>query len=410
MTDYILDKFEEAVAHFSVGQNKKTLDCCKEILKKDAENIEALNLSALAKYNENEIEKSISIFQQALNIESRFYLHRNLADILFANNDYIGAIDHYQKALALEPNIPEIKESLQTSKNQLVDHFNENFFIVTCHGWSGSLWFAHAMNLHEKIICTHSAMNKLASMEAYDEEKTVKVRKLARDQREDISMLDLFLEIRNNGRADAYGCVHTLRLRDVPSMLTRNRIPCQFMNLVRHPVNLVNSGFGQIDEMSSYDVFVMIDICDSLRNEMDFFIELAELYELNLCDQQVKSFLCACYHMMHLAQDLNTSPDIEMDFIKMETLTQDRGYYTSIIDKLTRKSIEMDDDYLDRVFQSGEIHKHRKGQKKLTAVEQYKVWEPWQQHAFSFLIEKSGIEKQYRKLGYDFSFLDRAVS
>src|ERR1041384_1183508 len=134
----------------------------------------------------------------------------------------------------------------------------KEYFIVTSHGWSASNWVAHSLDLHPEIICSHSARN--ASAGAPDLHDNLKF-DLGRMHagyvnRQGRPIDESYNEIEQMGDGKYYGSVHLYRLRDLPVLhekfgpSSRN---FSVMNLVRHPVNLVWSGYGQFKDLFRYD-------------------------------------------------------------------------------------------------------------------------------------------------------------
>jgi hypothetical protein len=284
------------------------------------------------------------------------------------------------------------------------------YFLVTCHGWSGSHWLANALNLHKDITCGHSERILLATPEnraSYKGEglaTTTHERQESRMARGTRPLEEYYDDLEEMGDTPVYGTVHTFRLRDLPVQAQLHPVqrPISILNMVRHPVSLVNSGFGHLREMTEYDIHVLLEVAETISKSRDAFVAIGAAHDLNLCDRDVFCFLGAAYHSIFLGVDLKAVPTIQ--HIMMEKATTDRPYFEGVVRSLTGDRIPVDQAYLDEVFALGEVNSHRIGGRK-TPAERYASWQPWQREAFRHCLDKSGIQPTYAALGYDFSFL-----
>ena len=286
---------------------------------------------------------------------------------------------------------------------------SEVFFIVTSHGWSASNWFAVALDTHPEILCFHSAMHKHARGDSLSEEY-LKENALehgdAVNSRENLSIDVAFDRIKmraQDPRKRVFGNVHTYRIRDLPALQDKYPTPREhmLMNLIRHPVSLVNSGFGQLRIFIEWDINTLIDVAglQEMRFELD---DIIKRYNLNLTDPNVVTFMSACQHLFFLARDQIIAPDAPT--IIMERLTADREYYCEIVRNLTSGEIECTDEYLDEVFSLGKRNKHAQNS-TIDPAQQFLKWEDWQRDTFLIALRKSGIKDLYAKYDYDFSFI-----
>ena len=285
--------------------------------------------------------------------------------------------------------------------------WGEKYFIVTCHGWSGSHWLATALNSHPEVICCHSALNILADTKTWADDKlkkTIVPRQNARLRRGVVSTDELFKEVKSYGKAKVYGNVHTLRIRDLPEINSRFRARKSYalMNMVRHPVSLVASGAGQLREMMEWDIYALLETSDAVREEMELALETSEKYGINLCDNDNRAFITACHHQKHLARDHMIAPDIPT--IIMERVVSERAYYAEIFEQLTSKKLKADDEYLDNVFSIGKLNPHKAGAKK-SPEQEYAEWPAWQKEVFGRIFSRCNLRELYQKFGYDFSFI-----
>ena len=287
-----------------------------------------------------------------------------------------------------------------------------SYFVVGCHGWSGSYWLAHALNLHPELTVSHSAENLLAvGPDLHDLERlkaTVQSLHHGMQARQRKPIDATFDEIEAMGDTPVYGAVHVFRLRDLPVQLKAFgafKRPYVLANLVRHPVSFAWSGYGQLRDMFTFDIFVLRGTLNLILSAEDFIFPLAKRHDLNLADFEVASFLGGCANMLNLAQDVAVGRDVS--HIKMESVTTDPELFAKVVSYLSGGKVTADATYLDAVYSTGEINKHRKGTSRMGPSERYESFSPWQKEAFNFFLAASGIRAPYESLGYDFSFVDK---
>jgi hypothetical protein len=284
---------------------------------------------------------------------------------------------------------------------------NKVFFIVACYGLSASNWFAHALNSHPEITCTHSEESLLAADNIHSNKRlaeTVRERYQARITRRHKTIDQFFVDIIDKGNTSVCGGVHTHRLSDLQIIenQSQSQIYFKLMNLVRHPVSLVNSGAGHLGDLLVFDIYMMSGLLGSIHNESEFFFKLANDFQLNLMDKEILTFIGGCTNLFDLGNDYKTS--YKPMPIQMEMLTSDRDYYKEMVSTLVQNKIELTDQYLDQVFQIGTVNQHKRNAIK-HASEYYSEWQPWQKECFRYCLNKSGILSHYINFGYDFSFL-----
>lgn len=281
------------------------------------------------------------------------------------------------------------------------------YFMVACHGWSGSHWLAAALNLHPDIICCHSALNIPATQNTWGDnnlKRTINDREIARNRRGKVSIDLLLNEVESYGDAVVYGNVHTIRVRDLVELnaLGSPKRSCRLANLVRHPISVVASGTGQFEDMISWDIHALIESSDAVREIIDIAKPVAEKFNLNLCEAPVRSFIAATQHLAHLARDQLIAPNIRT--IIMERVTADKDYFKEAVDYLTHGRVVLEDKYLNSVFSMGKLNSH-KAKNYQTEKALYASWEPWKRCIFNQVASKHKIAEFYEPLGYDFSFI-----
>jgi len=136
-----------------------------------------------------------------------------------------------------------------------------NSFIVTCHGWSGSNWLSHVLNDHPDITCSHSARNILAKDVNMQSNKELKhnIHQLHKGyaDRQNQSIDEVYKQIKQMGKTEFYGSVHVLRQRDIPvlyEIFGKTETKFNVINLIRNPIDLVWSGYGQFKDLFKYDI------------------------------------------------------------------------------------------------------------------------------------------------------------
>ena len=282
---------------------------------------------------------------------------------------------------------------------------NKVNFIITCHGWSASKWFAAALNLHNNILCVHSVGELMGETRSHTKEEEAKLSKQGKTiGRYDKSLDEHFENLHKKGKAIAYGSVHRYRLRDLPKLgKVGFKTSFQIVNLIRHPVNLVNSGMGQFINLAKVDPHARYEILSFFKNEAKYYEYLGHKYGLDLCDWSVMSFLAACSHMFVLVHDLCCVKGVAN--VQMEKITTDRQYFSDVVSLLTKKSVHINDEYLDIVFSTSAINQHKKNKPILKPEQQYLEWDEWQKEAFAYFMQKSKIADFYTQLGYNFTFV-----
>jgi hypothetical protein len=295
----------------------------------------------------------------------------------------------------------------------------KKYFIVTSHGWSASNWVAHSLNLHPDIVCSHSARNALADDTSMHENLKQDLTHMhtgyvsRQGQKIDTS----YDAIEKMGEGKYYGSVHLYRLRDLPVVYQKfGDFSRQFsvMNLVRHPVNLVWSGYGQFKDLFRYDINELHWTLGKVLNESrEFVFSIGNKYQLNLGDFENLAFIGAACVLGSLRIDLNALeqvkkiPQIHFNgYLQMEKVTGDPEEYKKFISTLL-PGIELTENYISSVFSTGAINKHKHDAKKITVDERYATWSDWQKEVFLFYFNKYDLRNEYEKLGYDFSFLPK---
>ncbi|MDA9276926.1 hypothetical protein N9P56_00950 [Flavobacteriaceae bacterium] len=294
------------------------------------------------------------------------------------------------------------------------------YFIVTCHGWSASNWTAHALNLNENIICTHSARNELAEDKELQSNKNLKkhINDLQKGylSRQSRSLDEIYEEIESKGIAKCYGSVHVLRMRDLPIIFKNHGISQRnfnLVNIVRHPIDLVWSGYGQFKDLFKYDINELYWTTGKVvRQALEFSNYIGIKYDLNMGELDNLAFIGACAILESLRFDIDSYSQIEnidnlnyLGTFKMEEITSNEEKYSLFFKRLGLIEYQ-DNHYIEKVFKTGIVNKHKHDSKKLTPQERYNQFLPWQKEVFNHFFSLHSLKEFYQKIGYNIEFID----
>lgn len=303
---------------------------------------------------------------------------------------------------------------------------DNNQFIITCHGWSASNWVAHSINLHSNITCSHSAMNVVTqNKNIYNNDnlkKLITTFHKGYTNRQKCSISQSYQEIINQNNQNEtiyYGSVHLYRLRDLPVLFDKfgsTGRKYKVMNLIRHPIDLVWSGFGQFKDLFKFDINELHwTLGKILRESKDFIYHIGNKYKLNIGELDNLAFIGAACVLGSLQKDIQVEKEVknipDFDYlgsIEMEKITSDKFYFSEIVKKLTSNHIQISDEYIKSVFALGKINAHKKDKVRLTVAEKYKAMMPWQKEVLCFYLDKYEIVQKYKDFEYDFTFLKQS--
>lgn len=292
-------------------------------------------------------------------------------------------------------------------------------FIVTAHGWCASNWTAHALNLNKHIICTHSARNELATDKNLQSNKNLKknINQLQKGYllRQARSLDDIYEDIETKGVADSYGSVHVLRLRDLPIINAKfgpSKRSFNVVNMVRNPIDLVWSGYGQFKDLFRYDINELYWTTGKVVNQaLDFANYISNKYSLFLGDIENLSFIGACAVLESLKFDLDSYCKIEsidnINFkgtVKMEDLTLKKEIFSSFMNSLGLREFN-NEKYLEEVFNTGIVNKHKHDKLILSPEERFNQFLPWQKEVFIYFFQLHELRDKYAEFGYNFEFV-----
>ena len=290
-------------------------------------------------------------------------------------------------------------------------------FMITSHGWSASNWVAHSLNLHPDITCTHSARNIIPNRKDIHSSKELKknIRKfhVGYASRQTNSFNDIFEIIKSYGDTNYYGTVHFYRLRDIPVVYEnfgRSDHEIQIYNLIRNPIDLVWSGYGQFKDLFRYDLNELNWTLSKLLNEArDFVFDLADKYDLYIGDHENLAFLCSACILGSLRKDLDgltfiqeKSPEniVYCGEVKKEDITTNPAYLSNLLSNLTNSKLDISPEYLEEVYNLGAINHHKEDTSKIEGLARYETFTDWQKETFLFFMDKYSLTEPYKSYGY----------
>ncbi len=288
-------------------------------------------------------------------------------------------------------------------------------FIVTAHGWSASNWLSYVLNQHNDIIASHSAANLIDHKFFNNIKENLKDFHDGYKNRQNKPIDESYEFIEAQGDAKFYGSVHLYRLRDLPVQYekfgnsTRN---FNVVNLIRNPIDLVWSGYGQFKELFKTDINELYWTTGKVLEDKEFIYHLNKKYDLLVGDYENLAFIGASRVLGSLRLDLDAMNEIKnipfinyLSEVKMEEVTARPEILKDLILKLTNDEVEVTKEYLDDIYKIGQINKHKEDNKKLTAKERFESLTDWQKETLLYYLNKYKIIKAYEDFGYTFNYL-----
>lgn len=289
-------------------------------------------------------------------------------------------------------------------------------FIVTCHGWSASNWLAYILNQNKDIIASHSAANLLDEKLSNDIKDKLKDFHDGYKNRQNRPIDESYDFIESHGNVEYYGSVHLYRLRDLPVQYDKfgnSKRKFNVVNLIRNPIDLVWSGYGQFKDLFKTDINELYWTTGKVLEDKDFIYHLNDKYDLLVGDYENLAFIGAARVLGSLRLDLNAMYEIQnipfinyLGEVKMEEVTTRPGILRNLVLKLTNNEIEVNEEYLDDIYKIGQINKHKQDNKKLTSKERFESLKDWQKETLRYYLNKYEIIKPYQEFGYDLSFIE----
>lgn len=291
-----------------------------------------------------------------------------------------------------------------------------NNFIITCHGWSASNWLSFVLNNHPNMLVSHSAGNLVNNKFENNIKGKVQILHTGYLNRQNKPIAESYKELYNLEDVNLYGSVHLYRLRDFAIQEQKFESPGELfnvVNLIRHPIDLVWSGFGQFRELFKTDINELYWTLGKILDEKEYLYAISEKYQLQLGDIEILSFIGAARVLGSLRLDLDALDSInDVEFVnylgevKMEEVTKEPDVLKELILRLSDNEIILTDEYLREIFEIGKINKHKTDIKSLSTLEKYIQMTEWQKEVLNFYLDKYKIIEPYKSFGYNFDFLE----
>ena len=303
------------------------------------------------------------------------------------------------------------------------------WFVVTSHGWSASHWLAFNLSRHPLIACVHSSAALPADRdEPYDVSDLLARKDFTRifamiaqfragyGARGVIRPGDLYRPMESQCDARLLGSVHTFRLRDLPAMganLDPQDRDLRIVNLIRHPVNLVNSGAGQFELTFRLDLNELQWITRRIvETGLEVFERIAARHSLYPGDPEVLSFFGACVTLKGLAADFVARDTLVgqglatyAGSIRQEDVTRDPAVFGDLVHRLGAGAVDCPQAYLREVFADPRRNIHNPRVRPTDAAALFADWAPWQQEAFAFCLDFFGLRSFYQAEGYNLAMV-----
>jgi hypothetical protein len=289
------------------------------------------------------------------------------------------------------------------------------YFIITSHGWSASNWLAYVLNKNPKMLVTHSAANLHDKKLENDINSNIKEFHKGYLNRQLVSIDETYNCIESYGKAEIYGSVHLYRLRDIPYLYTKFGISKRnfiVINLIRNPIDLVWSGYGQFKELFKTDINELFWTLGKVVEDKEYLYSVADKYNIKLGEYKNLSFIGAARVLGSLKLDFDVVDKVNnipfIDYygeIKMEDITTQRNALLKLVKMISGNDLMEGEKYINEVFSIGKINAHQKNKKKLSNAEIFNQFTDWQKEVFLYYARKYNIIDQYCKWGYDLSFL-----
>jgi len=293
-------------------------------------------------------------------------------------------------------------------------------FFVTSHGWSGSSWFANVLNSHSDIFCSHLMYNRVPGIDD-GEEKLQKNNLFDLVRRDSVDRLttpinEVIVKINDLTNKPYQGNVGLYRARDLPFLIDKfgdleHKI--KIINLVRDPLSVVLSGYGQFQKRFKFDLHELHwNLGKLLSNNYEFISALSKRYGINLGNIQNLSFLAAAQVMASLRLDIDAVSHInrmkKVEFLghcKLETLTTEKEYFREIIERVV-PGLNYSDEYLHSALSTGPINRHSQ-HAATSASDRFELLTSWQKEAINHFWKLNKLQSFYSSIGYQFEYLER---
>lgn len=303
-------------------------------------------------------------------------------------------------------------------------------FLIASHGWSGSYWLAHVLHGLPGIACVHSS----AALPAAEDDPYAIDAILSQGTLDDVyarlgvlraGYLDratrqpstLCQEVAAGfPEARLVGSVHTFRMRDLPRSfadLGPKGAGISVANLLRHPVSLVRSGYGQFRDSMAIDLNEHAWIARRVaETDLPAFERISARHGVRPGAFDALCFLGACCTLGGLAEDFRAARALEDDgraawlgHILMERMIADTGYLAHWIERLNDGPMPLTTGALDTSVLAGRRNRHNHEAGAETPDRVFADWSDWQRAIFVHCLDHFGLRAPYAAVGYDLSML-----
>lgn len=292
-------------------------------------------------------------------------------------------------------------------------------FLVSTHGWSGSNWLAWTFDRHPALACSHGVLYERRPHPTDGDEAVwlsglhATVRE--RNQRRYTIPVDETLDhVAALAPGQRCGNVGYFRARDFPLLFARhgaNRRPARWANVLRHPLSVVWSGYGQFLKRFAFDLFeLQWNLAKINEHALPLLDELERHYGVVRGDRETLAFVSAALTLSSLELDmdaLQSVPSTE-DFhfagcARLEDLTRDADALAALLRALVPE-VEPRADWLAEATSGRRINVHNARSIDDPAAK-YAELLPWQQRAFAWALDRTRIRPFYEANGYPLDFL-----
>lgn len=288
---------------------------------------------------------------------------------------------------------------------------NKRYFLITSHGQTASMWLAAVLNRIPQVFCSHGYTYppQAADLDELSNNEWA-LRQACFDRFQHLSLSNYFQELKSASDLPVIGNVLAFYLSRLfskggtPAKTKRflKRKNIVVANMVRHPVTRLTSTLKtwSNDESDVVPDFIQHDFntrCHLMR------LFLRKNHNVDFSINKNKAFLVALLAMEDISNDVKLANLHNIQNLKYEDITTDKQAFKKLIDLVTGQ-MELAYDHVDDLFASKKINAHNNTGIS-EAHKQYQSWEPWQQDAFKFTMERTDLLKTYHETGYDFSFV-----
>lgn len=280
----------------------------------------------------------------------------------------------------------------------------ENFFLITSHGQTASMWLAGVLSRIPEVFCTHgySYPPQAAHLEELSSDEWA-LRRGSAERFNTLPLSTLHAELKSATNKPIIGNVLAFYLGRLFSRAGAvHRRGVTVVNIVRHPVTRLTSTLKTWNISPDFaPPFVELDFntrCDHLKN---FIMKSHKKVDFSTSD---KTFVVSLLAMEDISNDIKLANWHQIQNVKYEEMTTNKEVFSNLVKKVTSNQVNLSQDFLDNLFSSKRINPHNNT--GITEADlQYQSWDKWKQDTFKFTLERKGKFKLYENLNYDLSFI-----